>query len=734
MLDPEFHVQTFRTPAQWRSGLPVGLDLAGGGISLFATPTFDRWLHRNPVGGDIVTDACGHTWWTARDPQTARWTLFRHDPVTNETERVVPLDHGDPIEPRKLWLTRDFLLVYDAERSRLLALSREHYQILLEVFAPAGAEVLDMEWDGEARVHALIRREQRISICRRALFPSGASDWRCLELPHTQQPVALAVAPSKSVYVLDAGLGLLLRLRSGVTMPDVLAASSEPILRNFQPAVFQSDPRGVLFLAGAPTTASAPVARLCAPGTSAANAPTPAKLYQFDADGSFLGELRLPAEVTAITGIGFDGHGGVYLATNLGLARYSLSRAPVGQAGTYYARALDNGEAQALWHRFEFTGDLPLQTSVEVFYHAADNPALKQAHDAALASTSSTEEKQRRIENLLGPLWHGPEVFRGQVASPATPSTPVEEPHDLLFLHNRGRFLYFKLVLKTFDEQRRPSVRTARILHPRRSYLRYLPPAYSEDPVSAAFLERFLSLFETIFQGLDEEITTLFRYFDPQTAPADFLPWLASWVSLTLDEDLPTDRIRELIRHAPELFSRKGTPAALTRFLEIYTGRPVLLLEAAGAARPLVLGTELPLGLGTILNGARHDAVHVGDTSRLGYAVLRSQPPAPHEAFLFLAGRFSLWLDLPAAEFARRHATLRRVVDELKPAHTVCAIGLLSQQNRLGQARLGLNTTVTAPQPIQLRNASIGDAVILARGRPTPRVDRTARLGGPERL
>lgn len=742
MPDREFQVQTLQTADQWKSGLPVGLNVDAEGLSLFATPTFDRWLDRTYAGGDIVTDECGQTWWAAVDPRTARWALFRNDPRTHETEPVLQLELRDPIEPRKLWLTRDYLLIYDARHARVLGLSRENYQILFEVAAGKG-ELIDIDFDRVSAFYALIQHQGQIRLYRLGMPPDGATERQPVALPDMKEPVALAVSPDGVVYVLDVGLGRLLRLRPGEEKPVALAAHSERLLKAFKCSVFEVDARHVLFLAGSSTSAPKGPVRPPTPDSPTGKATASPELYQFTDDGSLIGRTLLPAGVTAITGLGFDAQQGVYVATNLGLARYTLTSTPVGQSGVYYSRALDNGQPEGLWHRLELAGCLPLKTSVEVFYYTSRDEALHAACDHVFDSQSSVEEKQSELEKLLKTLWQPSQpsqssqsynVFRSTASSEQLNAQLTSDQHDLLFLHNRGRYLYLKLVFTTFDEKNRPSVRRARIFYPRQSYLRYLPPIYSEDAVAAAFVERFLSLFETIFHGLEEEVTNLFQYFDPQLAPPEFLPWLASWIDLGVDEGLPVDRIRRLIREAPDLFGRKGTPSALARFLEIYTGASVLVIEHAHRVRPLLLGGELPLGLGTVVSSAGKAVFRLGDSSYVGEAVLRSQFPTPEEAFLPVARRFSIWLDLDQNEFSKRQATLRRIVEEQKPAHCACWLGALSSQNRVGLAQLGINTTVTAPQPYRVGGSTLGEATVIAKGRPAPRLERTARLGGPEPL
>ena len=94
MTESEFKVQTLETEAQWRSGLVRGLRLDADGITLFASPAFESWLAGEGcrrVTGDIVVDECGQIYWSEVDVSGERgrrrrgWSLYRHDPRTNQT-------------------------------------------------------------------------------------------------------------------------------------------------------------------------------------------------------------------------------------------------------------------------------------------------------------------------------------------------------------------------------------------------------------------------------------------------------------------------------------------------------------------------------------------------------------------------------------------------------------------------------------------------------------------------
>ena len=107
------------------------------------------------------------------------------------------------------------------------------------------------------------------------------------------------------------------------------------------------------------------------------------------------------------------------------------------------------------------------------------------------------------------------------------------------------------------------------------SYLRYLPAVFSANE----FLGRFLLIFENVLTPIDHTIDNLHYYFDPRMTPPDFLPWLASWLGLVLDERWPEGQRRELIRSAGGLYEWRGTRRGLAEFVRLYTGHTPEIIE-----------------------------------------------------------------------------------------------------------------------------------------------------------
>lgn len=119
-------------------------------------------------------------------------------------------------------------------------------------------------------------------------------------------------------------------------------------------------------------------------------------------------------------------------------------------------------------------------------------------------------------------------------------------------------------------------------------YLFDLPAIY-QDP--DGFLGRYLKIFETIWEPLEQRQDQIALYFDARTAPRQLLPWLADWLRLPLDPELPEQRQRALVHEAYWLMRWRGTHFGLSRLLELATGRnPAISVDPA---TPYVLVVKL---------------------------------------------------------------------------------------------------------------------------------------------
>jgi phage tail-like protein len=83
----------------------------------------------------------------------------------------------------------------------------------------------------------------------------------------------------------------------------------------------------------------------------------------------------------------------------------------------------------------------------------------------------------------------------------------------------------------------------------------HLPAAYQGD----AFTEQFLSVFDDVLAPVLTTLDTIDAYLTPAVTPPDFLPWLASWVGVELDQNWSEEQQRRLVSEAVSLLQWRGT-------------------------------------------------------------------------------------------------------------------------------------------------------------------------------
>ena len=128
------------------------------------------------------------------------------------------------------------------------------------------------------------------------------------------------------------------------------------------------------------------------------------------------------------------------------------------------------------------------------------------------------------------------------------------------------------------------------------SYLKYLPGIYAENE----FTSRFLMILESVLSPLERTIDNIAYYFDPGTTPEEFLPWLASWLKISLTRPESARRQREFLSHIGEVFAWRGTKRGLTEYIRLHTGVTPIIEEDFD---PLVLTDGSRLGINTVLGG-----------------------------------------------------------------------------------------------------------------------------------
>jgi phage tail-like protein len=122
-------------------------------------------------------------------------------------------------------------------------------------------------------------------------------------------------------------------------------------------------------------------------------------------------------------------------------------------------------------------------------------------------------------------------------------------------------------------------------------YLDDLPGIYHDEE---AFLGRYLKIFETLWEPLEQRQDHISLYFDPRTCPTRMLDWFAGWLGFALDSALPEGSRRALLAEAIWLLRWRGTRAGLARLIELCTGQTPEIFTEAGSPPVIVVRLARP--------------------------------------------------------------------------------------------------------------------------------------------
>jgi phage tail-like protein len=267
--------------------------------------------------------------------------------------------------------------------------------------------------------------------------------------------------------------------------------------------------------------------------------------------------------------------------------------------------------------------------------------------------------------------------------------------NNTLILDCVGRYLKLKVDLSSFDQNESPSFSKMVVYFSMPTYMRYLPEIYHEDEQSKIFLERFLSIFQTLLEETENKISSFIKYLDVRATPEEYLHWLSSWLSLSFDEGWGSGNIRSFLERAPDIFRKRGTREGIEEILSIYLEKTVrnnlqgqsgshLKKEKDEYSKKYIISTigddfgnrlERCGNYFFILEGKEELNELSGKLSDPNIKELlenNSQDVLPYCFFVFLN---PILIDYKRAE------VIKRIIEEEKPAHTVGIVRFLQESH-----------------------------------------------------
>lgn len=375
------------------------------------------------------------------------------------------------------------------------------------------------------------------------------------------------------------------------------------------------------------------------------------KIHVFDDVGTYIGTCpgfrgicdSLAVDIQDYLYVGFHAN------EKCGLAVLKSEQTYI-QQGKYYSNVFDSTIQDCQWHRLVLDTEIPPKTRLEISYFISNE--LK-----------TIEE----IRTLPQTRWYD----------------AIVSPEDALFQTGSGRYLWLK-ILFCGDEHHTPLIRQLTVYFPRLSYLRYLPAIYQEDEISRNFLERFLAIFETFFLETEETISAITRYIDPFATNSEFIPWLASWLAIIADENWEEQHIRQFISCAYNIFKKRGKREGIENIIELYTGTRPVIIEHYNHLFPMIMGQRSVIGLHTVPGKKPKKSLKLKVSSTVSEFALRENEPGPEEPFEYYAYDFTVVVNPTQLKTEARINSLKRIIEEEKPAHTKCFLRLASTGMKIG--------------------------------------------------
>ncbi|NOY64219.1 MAG: hypothetical protein GXO97_02290 [Nitrospirae bacterium] len=630
---------------------------------------------------DIVLDECENIYIV--DGQKAG--IYKYDRFSGITEMVVSCDGNLPVAPESpsgIALDRDTIYIASSPEDRVpsvIAYSRMNFQVKWISSLEEAESIRDITAGPEGKIYVLT--EKTVVVLNR-----GGEVVRSFPLSRKRDPSDIAVSPTGKIFVLDSLEGI---------------------------SIHTFDRDG---------------------GYQRLRVPTPYKGFipsglSISIDGRlFIGERESPHAFRTIYRIEFsktpviiplwtyrdttrrlinDRKGNIYIINGAGDKLSVLEYRQVissdsngNYRGEYISFCIDSHRMNTPWHRFSMEGEFPEGTRIRFLYRVSDA------------------------------YMEPPEVFGLQEsewtdALPGDASGQGREKREGLFLNNnKGRYLWFKLIL-TGTAEASTAVRTLNLYYPRMAYTEMLPALYREDPSSGDFIERFLSIFESLIYETDYEIAHISRYMDALGAPPEYLDWLGRWLSMRFHDLLTAEQKRNLLTRAMELYKMRGTCQGIEEIVRIITGHSPFVVEKISVedhpgetCEPDELAlTWCECQRDTIFGPSPDATVKCGEREIKLSELLYGKDP------------FSFCVFLKERVTPQLLSVIKEMIEDFKPAHTSASIKELEPWFYLdGHTYLGINTVLNRGVFI-LEEAVIGRDTILKDLEECAQVSRKARIG-----
>lgn len=228
----------------------------------------------------------------------------------------------------------------------------------------------------------------------------------------------------------------------------------------------------------------------------------------------------------------------------------------VGEGGGvfyYLAPVFDSADYESTWHRLCLEGVF-VNCKYEIVVVATDEDLRETLGDGNLSSAQQLQ--------ILKEYKHIRKV----------------NVNDLLLHRLQGRYLWVMISVAGARIDSRFRIEGFSVEFPQGSFADYLPEIYHQGRDS--FFERYMAVFQSMYEDLEKEVDKLPQYLDYQTTSEKNLPILAEWAGgrALLDQWTPK-QLRCLIGNLQAIQSGNGTWSVMEQMIEMLTGEKAVIVE-----------------------------------------------------------------------------------------------------------------------------------------------------------
>lgn len=234
------------------------------------------------------------------------------------------------------------------------------------------------------------------------------------------------------------------------------------------------------------------------------------------------------------------------------------------ERASFWSRILDSASAGTLWHRLTCNIPKPGEAVMRISFYTSDEILFEEG------------EKTVDIKEVL----HAEQLTLSQKKEICQPFLQKQLPMepDILLHSLKGRYLWFLLEIYP-QGAGQTEIGDFMVYFPADSWSANLPEIYRRDMGNDSFLDRFLAIFQSLYDDISQQVREFVNCLDPRVAGEELLHFIASWLDVEEPYMWTEEQLRYLLLHAKEFFEARGTAKGIEMFVKLYTGETPFVIE-----------------------------------------------------------------------------------------------------------------------------------------------------------